>query len=77
MDDESTETPAPMSTGRMVFRYVAIGVAVLLFAGFSLLHTMGRSDDFGVMGEWYVMTPLAIGVIGAWWLIERTLWSGR
>lgn len=77
MNEESTETPAPISTGRMVLRYGAIGVAVLLWAGFSLLHTMGRSDDFGVMGEWYVMTPLTIGVIAAWWLIEKALWPER
>ncbi|WP_430786322.1 hypothetical protein [Actinoplanes sp. G11-F43] len=66
-------TTAPVSTTRIWLRRVAVGLACVPFALFSLVHTMGRSGDFGVLGEWYVMTPLTIATLLAWGLIEKTV----
>ncbi|GAB2621672.1 hypothetical protein Aab01nite_77450 [Paractinoplanes abujensis] len=54
-------------------RRVVIGLACLPVAAVSILHTMGRTGDFGVLGKWYVMLPLTLlGVLG-WLLLERTV----
>lgn len=63
---------------RVWWRRAVIGLACVPFALFSLVHTMGRSDDYGVLGEWYVMIPLALAIWAAWALIEKAItWAAR
>ncbi|MCO8277285.1 hypothetical protein M1L60_42585 [Actinoplanes sp. TRM 88003] len=52
-------------------RRIVLGLACLPLATISVLHTMGRTDDFGILGEWYVMLPLAAAGFLAWTLIEK------
>jgi hypothetical protein len=54
-------------------RRVVIGLACLPVAAVSILHTMGRSGDFGVLGKWYVMLPLTLLGVLAWLLLEKTV----
>ncbi|MFI5935864.1 hypothetical protein [Actinoplanes sp. NPDC051494] len=69
---ESTSTAAPAPT-RVWARRFAIGVACVPVAVLSVLHSMGRSADFGVLGRWYVMIPLTIAAVLAWQLVEKTV----
>ncbi|SDS46134.1 hypothetical protein [Actinoplanes derwentensis] len=76
MDIENAETPAetaPVSTARMWMRYVLVVIAGLPLAVVSLLHTMGRTDDFGVLGEWYVMLPLTLAAVCGWLFVEKVI----
>ncbi|MCY1145414.1 hypothetical protein OWR29_46060 [Actinoplanes sp. Pm04-4] len=56
---------------RLWLRRVVLGLACLPLAAVSVLHTMGRTDDFGVLGEWYVMLPLTLAGVLAWTLVEK------
>ncbi|HWS37649.1 MAG TPA: hypothetical protein VN408_33590 [Actinoplanes sp.] len=78
IEDTESAAVAPAGTARRLVRYLAIGIALALSGGLTLVHAMGRSDDYGVLGEWYVMTPVTVGVLLAGWLVEKAfLWSGR
>ncbi|GAA2593280.1 hypothetical protein GCM10010435_85310 [Winogradskya consettensis] len=68
MKSSSTESPA-----RIWLRRLVIAVSCAPLAALSVLHTMGRSEDFGVLGRWYVMVPLAVGCYFAWNLIEKAI----
>ncbi|MBL7259730.1 hypothetical protein [Paractinoplanes lichenicola] len=59
----------------MWIRRVVIGLACLPLAAVSILHTMGRTGDFGVLGKWYVMVPLTVAGLLAWSLIEKAISS--
>jgi len=52
-------------------RRLVLGLACLPLAAISVLHTMGRTDEFGTLGEWYVMVPLAVAGLLAWALVEK------
>ncbi|GAA2630248.1 hypothetical protein Adu01nite_41540 [Paractinoplanes durhamensis] len=55
-----------------------VGVACAPFAAIGFLHALGRSGDFGVLGKWYVMVPLAVAGFFAWHLIEKAAsWATR
>ncbi|MEV6345564.1 hypothetical protein [Actinoplanes sp. NPDC051851] len=69
MDDTSLRT---------WLRPLIIGVSCAPLAAITVLHTMGRSGDFGLLGKWYVMVPLAVAGYFAWTLIEKAIaWSTR
>lgn len=70
---ENTSTEAPATRKHTWLRYLAIGASCAPLAVLSVLHTMGRTDHFGVLGKWYVLTPLAIASFFAWTLIEKTI----
>ncbi|GID32814.1 hypothetical protein [Paractinoplanes brasiliensis] len=56
-------------------RRILIGLSCLPVAVVTILHKMGLSGDYGVLGEWYVMLPLtALGVL-ALILVEKTVKS--
>lgn len=77
MDNPSNET-APAGRARTWLRALVIAVACAPLAVISILHTMGRTGDFGVLGRWYVMVPLAVAGFFAWDLIEKAIaWSLR
>ncbi|BCY11484.1 hypothetical protein [Actinoplanes sp. L3-i22] len=63
---------------KMWVRRVVIGVSCAPLVLVSVLHTMGRSGDFGVLGRWYVLTGLAVAGFLAWGLVERAIgWATR
>ncbi|MFG1604835.1 hypothetical protein [Actinoplanes sp. NPDC049265] len=54
-------------------RRIIIGVACLPVMTAGVLHKMGRSGDFGILGRWYAMAALtALGVL-AWFLLEKAI----
>ena len=66
------------STTRVWIRRIVVGVSLAPLAAISVLHTMGRSDDFGALGRWYVMVPLTVAALLAWGLVEKaTAWATR
>ena len=70
--------PAPLGRSRVWLRRLGIGVACAPLAVIGILHKMGRSGDFGVLGEWYVLVPLTLAALLAWHVIERaTAWATR
>lgn len=63
---------------KLWLRRLVIAVSCLPLAAVSILHTMGRTDDFGVLGKWYVMVPLTLAGIAAWSLVEKAAgWATR
>jgi hypothetical protein len=68
---ESTSTEAPDTSKRVWLRRLTMGAACVPLAVVGILHKMGRSDDFGVLGKWYVMIPLTIAGVFAWLLVEK------
>ncbi|GIF22862.1 hypothetical protein Ate02nite_55920 [Paractinoplanes tereljensis] len=74
---ESTATAGGLDTPArqtpVWLRRVLIGASCVPLAMLSVLHTMGRSEDFGVLGKWYVMVPLTVASLFAWGLIEKTV----
>ena len=56
-------------------RPVVIGLACLPLALVTIVHKMGRSGDFGLLGEWYVMVPLTLLGVLAWLLVEKAVES--
>lgn len=59
----------------MWIRRVVIGLACLPIVVVTIVHTMGRSGDFGPLGEWYVMIPLTLLGVLALMLVEKTVKS--
>ncbi|WP_436532963.1 hypothetical protein [Actinoplanes sp. HUAS TT8] len=71
--DSDIENPA-----RVWLRRLVIAVSCAPLAAVSVLHTMGRSGDFGVLGRWYVLLGLAVAGFFAWDLIEKAIaWATR
>ncbi|MBU2664747.1 hypothetical protein KOI35_14685 [Actinoplanes bogorensis] len=63
---------------RTWIRRLVIGLACTPLAAIGVVHAMGRSGDFGVLGKWWVMVPLAVAGILAWELIEKAVaWATR
>lgn len=58
---------------RVWLRRLVIAAACLPLAEASVLHTMGRSGDFGLLGKWYVMGGLTVVLILGWELIEKAV----
>jgi hypothetical protein len=59
-------------------RRLVLGVSLLPVAVLSTLHTMGRTEDFGVLGEWYVMLPLTLACVAGWLVVEKAAgWATR
>ncbi|WP_250031030.1 hypothetical protein [Paractinoplanes maris] len=74
METTSAPTPETDDNGRRRWlRRTVLGVACLPLAVIGVLHKMGRSDDFGVLGEWYVMVPLTVAGVFAWLLMEKAV----
>lgn len=80
MDIDSHRSPEPAATSpaRIWLRRLVIAVACAPLALVSVLHTMGRSGDFGALGRWYVLVPLTVAGLFAWDLVERAIaWATR
>lgn len=76
MESETPEVTESAST--VWLRRLVIAVSCAPLAVVSVLHTMGRSGDFGVLGRWYVLLSLAVAGFFAWDLIERAIgWATR
>lgn len=73
MNASSTTGSAPAGRFRVWRRRVLLAVACLPLAAASVLHTMGRSGDFGLLGRWYVLTGLTVVSLLAWLLLEKTI----
>ncbi|KUL29417.1 hypothetical protein [Actinoplanes awajinensis] len=73
IDNHPAPQPAATSRTRIWLRRLAIAAACGPLALVSVLHTMGRTGDFGVLGEWYVLVPLTVAGLFAWGLIERAV----
>ncbi|MBM2614604.1 hypothetical protein JIG36_03425 [Actinoplanes sp. LDG1-06] len=58
---------------RTWIRRLMIALACAPLAVISILHTMGRTGDFGLLGKWYVMVPLAVAGFFAWTLVEKAV----
>ncbi|GAA2888553.1 hypothetical protein Acy02nite_70390 [Actinoplanes cyaneus] len=80
MEIDSGRTPenAPTSRTRTWIRRMVIAAACAPLSVITVLHTMGRSGDFGVLGRWYVVLPLTLLGVFAWALVEKAAgWSAE
>ncbi|MBB2944549.1 hypothetical protein FB565_004278 [Actinoplanes lutulentus] len=72
------ENTPEISNKRVWLRYLVIAISCAPLAVISVVHTMGRTDDFGILGDWYVMVPLTVAAFLAWTLIEKAItWATR
>ncbi|WP_433825802.1 hypothetical protein ACQP2E_27280 [Actinoplanes sp. CA-015351] len=72
--ENTTET----GNKRSWFRYLVIVISCAPLAVISMVHTMGRTDDFGILGDWYIMVPLSVAAFFAWPLVEKAItWATR
>ncbi|GLY04472.1 MULTISPECIES: hypothetical protein [Actinoplanes] len=62
---------------RVWLRRLVIAVSCIPFAAAGFLAAVGRSGDHGVLGEWYVLVPLAIVGFFSWDLIEKAIGTTR
>jgi hypothetical protein len=63
----------PMSRFHVWRRRIVIAIACLPLATAGVLHKMGRSGDFGILGRWYVMAALTAAGVLAWLLLEKAI----
>ncbi|WP_127502567.1 hypothetical protein [Actinoplanes solisilvae] len=61
------------SPARIWLRRLVIAASCLPLAAVTILHRMGRADEYGLLGEWYVMVPLTVAGVLGWMLIEKAI----